>query len=259
MMANSEEATALRELPGSGRAALVTGASRGIGRAIAGMLGEEGFGLTITARQPSQLEGTADEFRSKGYPVESVPADVADETDLQNVVARHRERFGRLDVLVNNAGIAVLAGVDEQTTDDMDRMLGINLRPMMILSRECVGMLRAAGAEHRNALVVNVSSVSGKSGEAWLSGYSATKAGMIGFTEAMNEELNTFGVKSVAICPGFVDTDMSAPAKESGECKAEDMLRPQDVAEGVRFLLTLSASCAVPEIVLRRPLRQPGR
>jgi NAD(P)-dependent dehydrogenase (short-subunit alcohol dehydrogenase family) len=258
-MTSGEEATGQHGPANSGRAALVTGASRGIGRAIAEVLGATGFRLTITARQPKQLEETADQLRSNGYIVESVAADVAEEEALQNVAARHQARFGRLDVLVNNAGIATLAGVDEQTTDYIDRMLAVNLRPMMILSRECVAMLRAAGAEHRNALVVNVASVSGKTGEAWLSCYSATKAGMIGFTEAMNEELNTFGVKSVALCPGYVDTDMSAWAKQSGECKAEDMLRPRDVAEAVRFLLTLSASCAVPEIVLRRPLQQPGK
>jgi short-subunit dehydrogenase len=112
-------------------------------------------------------------------------------------------------------------------------------------------MLRAAGGEHRNALVVNLSSISGKSGQPWLSVYSATKAGVIGYTQAMNKELNGDGVKSVALCPGFVETPMTEFVRE--HVKAEDMIRPEDIAEAVRFLLRTSPACVVPEIVFQRP------
>ena len=129
--------------------------------------------------------------------------------------------------------------------------VGLNLRAPMLFYRECAPLLRAAGAEHRNALVVNVSSISGKSGQPWLSVYSATKAGLIGFTQAMNKELNAEGIKSVALAPGFVDTPMTDFVKDQIAPRSE-MIRTQDIAEAVRFLLRLSANCVVPEIVFQR-------
>ena len=235
----------------SSRAAIVTGASRGIGRAIAEALAEDGYELTISARKPDTLEATAAAFRDKGYEVEPVAANMADEDGIKSVVARHRERFGRLDVLVNNAGVGVGAAVAEQQSKFVDMQIAVNLRAIILFYRECAEMLRAAGAEHGKALVVNLSSFAGKSGQPWLSVYSATKAGVIAYTQAMNKELNSEGVKSVAFCPGFVDTDMSDFIKESVD--ASEMMRPEDIAEGVRFMLRLSPACIVPEIVFQRP------
>jgi short-subunit dehydrogenase len=117
--------------------------------------------------------------------------------------------------------------------------------------RECADLLKAAGAEHRNALVVNLASIAGKSPQPWLSVYSATKAAVVGYTQAMNKELNGDGVKSVAFCPGFVDTDMTEFVKQS--VPAEEMLRTSDIAEALRFLLRVSPACVVPEIVFQRP------
>src|SRR3954452_15561495 len=233
------------------RAALVTGASRGIGRAIAEALGEEGYALTISARKPDTLEEAATALREKGWAVEAVAGNMADEDAIKSVVERHRERFGRLDVLVNNAGVGIGGSVDGHQTKFVDMQLAVNLRAIVLFYRECAEMLRAAGAEHGNAVVVNLSSFAGKSGQPWLSVYSATKAGVIGYTQAMNKELNSDGVKSVAFCPGFVDTDMSDFAK--GQVPPDQMLRPEDIAEAVRFLLRVSPACVVPEIVFQRP------
>jgi NAD(P)-dependent dehydrogenase (short-subunit alcohol dehydrogenase family) len=127
----------------------------------------------------------------------------------------------------------------------------VNLRSIVLFYRECADLLRAAGAEHRNAVVVNLSSISGKSGQPFLSVYSATKAGVIGYTQAMNKELNHAGVKSVALCPGFVETPMTEFIRE--QIKAEDMIRVEDIAEAVRFVLKTSPNCVVPEIVFQRP------
>jgi len=233
------------------RAAIVTGASRGIGLAIAEALAEEGHALTISARRPDTLEQTADALRAKGYELEHAAANMADEEAIRAVVARHRERFGRLDVLVNNAGVGIGAAVAEQHTKYIDLQLQVNLRAIILLYRECTDMLRAAGAEHRNALVVNLASIAGKSGQPWLSVYSATKGGVVAYTQAMNKELNSAGVKSVALCPGFVDTDMSDFVKDSID--PSDMMRSEDIGEAVRFLLRLSPACVVPEIVFQRP------
>jgi NAD(P)-dependent dehydrogenase (short-subunit alcohol dehydrogenase family) len=233
------------------RAAIVTGASSGIGLAIADTLGDLGYGLTVAARRPEKLAAAAEELRAKGYEVEEVAANMTEEAEIQRVVARHRDRFRRLDVLVNSAGVGFGAPVAETQSNRVDMQLDLNLRAIVLFYRECADMLRAAAAEHRNALVVNLSSISGKSGQPWLSVYSATKAAVIGFTQAMNKELAGDGVKSVALAPGFVDTPMTDFVKES--IAPEEMIRTEDIAEAVRFLLRLSPSCVVPEIVFQRP------
>jgi NAD(P)-dependent dehydrogenase (short-subunit alcohol dehydrogenase family) len=232
------------------RAAIVTGGSSGIGFAIARMLGEEGFALTLSARRPDKLEAAARELAAEGYEVQDVAGDVSDEAVVRRVLDAHRERYGRLDMLVNNAGVGIGAPVAEIKTKALDLQLGVNLRSIVLFYREAIDLLRAAGAEHGNAIVVNTSSIAGKSGQAWLSVYSATKHGVIGFTQAMNKELGAEGIKSCALCPAFVDTPMTDYAKEA--IPAKDMIRPQDIAEGVRLLLKVSPACLIPELVFER-------
>jgi NAD(P)-dependent dehydrogenase (short-subunit alcohol dehydrogenase family) len=235
----------------SDRTAIVTGASRGIGLALADVLGQEGYALTITARKPEGLEATAASLSEKGYTVQAVPADLRDEEAILAVVAAHRERYGRLDVLVNNGGVGIGAMADEHQTKFLDMQLMVNVRAIIIFYRECAEMLKAAGAEHGQALVVNMSSIAGKAGQPWLSAYSATKFAVLGYTQSMNKELGTAGVKSVAFCPGFVNTDMTEFVKN--EVPEEEMIQPSDIGEAVRFLLRLSPACVVPEIVFQRP------
>jgi NAD(P)-dependent dehydrogenase (short-subunit alcohol dehydrogenase family) len=233
------------------RAAIVTGASSGIGRAIARMLAEEGYGLTVASRRADRLTPAADELRGMGADVVDVPADMGSEDDIKAVVTAHRDQFGRLDVLINNAGIGLGAPVAEITTKRLDVQLDVNIRSIVLFYRECVELLRAAGAEHRQALVVNTASVAGKRGQAWLSVYSATKFAVVGFTESMNKELSNDGIKSCALCPGFVNTAMTDFIKDTVD--AEAMIQPEDVAEGVRYLLKVSPGCLIPEIVFNRP------
>jgi NAD(P)-dependent dehydrogenase (short-subunit alcohol dehydrogenase family) len=164
------------------RAAIVTGGSSGIGLAIARMLGDEGYGVTVAARRPDKLEAAARELAAGGREVQHVAGDMSSEETVRRVVNAHRDRFGRLDVLVNNAGVGFGATVAEIQTKYLDMQLAVNLRSIVLFYRECVEMLRAAAAEHRNAQVVNTASISGKSGQPWLSVYSATKHGVVGFT-----------------------------------------------------------------------------
>jgi NAD(P)-dependent dehydrogenase (short-subunit alcohol dehydrogenase family) len=233
------------------RAAIVTGASRGIGLAIAQALGEEGYALTISARKPDGLAAAAEALKAKGFEVESLAANLSDEAAIQAVVELHRERYGRLDVLVNSGGLGVGAAVAEHQTKFIDMQFDVNVRAIILFYRECVEMLRAAGAEHRKALVVNLASIAGKSPAPWLSVYSATKAAVIAYTQAMNKELNADGIKSVALCPGFVDTDMTEFVRST--VPVEEMLRPEDISEAVRFMLRLSPTAVIPEIVFQRP------
>ena len=233
------------------RAALITGASSGIGLAIAHMLGEEGYGLTVAARRPEKLEGAVEELKGKGYDVEHVAGNLGDEEVIKSVVAAHRERYGRLDVLVNNAGVGIGALVGEIETKKLDIQINTNFRSIPLFYRECLDMLEAAGAEHRKAIVVNTASISGKRGEAWLSVYSATKFAVVGWTQAMHKELAAKGIKSTALCPAFVDTPMTDFIK--GQVAAEEMITPQDIAESVRLLLKVSPACIIPEIQFVRP------
>jgi NAD(P)-dependent dehydrogenase (short-subunit alcohol dehydrogenase family) len=233
------------------RAAIVTGASSGIGLAIARMLGEEGFAITMAARRPEKLQTAVDGLAAEGFDVHGVPAALSEESEIQKVVAAHRERYSRLDVLVNNAGVGIGASVGEIQTKHLDMQIDVNLRSIVLFYRECLSMLQASGAEHSNALVVNTSSISGKRAEAWLSVYSATKHAVVGWTESMNKELGSQGIKSTALCPAFVDTPMTDFVK--GQVKAEEMIRPEDIAEAVRYLLRVSPACVVPEMMFVRP------
>jgi NAD(P)-dependent dehydrogenase (short-subunit alcohol dehydrogenase family) len=233
------------------RAALVTGASRGIGLALAEALGEEGYGLTITARKPDTIEQTAHQLRERGYEVEFLAANMADEEAIKEVVRLHREHYGRLDVLVNNAGVGIGAPAGDHQTKYVDLQLGVNLRSIILFYRECLDMLRAAGREHKNALVVNLASIAGKSPQPWLSVYSATKAAVLAYTQAMNKELNGDGIKSSAFAPGFVDTDMTDFVKQN--VPPDEMLKTSDISEALRFLLRLSPAAVVPEVIFQRP------
>ena len=233
------------------RAAIVTGASSGIGLAVSRMLAQSGHAVTMAARRPEKLEAACEQLRGEGLEVQQVAANVGDEADVARVVAAHRDAYGRLDVLMNNAGVGIGAPIGELDTKRMDIQLATNLRAIPLFYREALALLRAAGAEHRNALVVNTASISGKQGEAWLSIYSATKFGVVGFTQAMNRELGALGIKSTALCPGFVDTAMTDFVKE--RVAPEAMIQTSDIVASVRMLLTLSPGCVIPEIVFQRP------
>jgi short-subunit dehydrogenase len=233
------------------RAAIVTGASRGIGLALAETLADEGYALTVSARKPDTLQAAAEQLRARGAEVEAVEGNLADPDSIAEVVGRHRDRFGRLDVLVNNAGVGIGATATDHQTKHVDLQLDVNLRAIILFYRESIELLRAAGAEHGSALVVNLASLAGKSPQPWLSVYSATKAAVVAYTVAMNKELADDGVKSVAFCPGFVDTDMADFIKDT--VPAETMLKTSDIAEALKFMLRVSPACLVSEIVFQRP------
>ena len=220
------------------KAALVTGGSSGIGLAIARMLREEGHDLTLAARRPNKLEAAAAELDAY-----SVAANVADEDDCVRLVAAHRERFGRLDVLVNSAGVGIAGRIGELSTKHWDLQLDVNLRGAFIVTREALPLL-----EESHGLVVNLASIAGTIPTPGLAAYGASKAALISLTRSFNAEMEKSGVRATAICPGFVDTPM---AEWSG-IPSYEMIRPEDCAETVRMLLRLSAPARIPQIVIER-------
>lgn len=237
------------------RAALVTGGSSGIGLAIARALGEDGYGVTISARRPDKLESAADGLRESGLEVESAPANMAQEDEIKGLVEKHRERFGRLDVLVNNAGVGIGGAIEDAETKKLDMQLDVNLRSVYLMTRECIPALKKAGKEHGKALIVNTASIAGKHGSAGLAAYSATKFGVVGLSQSTQFELGADGVACTALCPGFVATPMTDWVEK--EVPKDQMIQPEDIAGAVRYLLSTSPNCVVPEIQFLRPGDQP--
>src|SRR5436190_15879231 len=226
------------------RAALVTGGSSGIGLAIARMLRDEGYALTLASRRPERVQAAAEELGAV-----AVAADVGDADDCARVVAEHRERFGRLDVLVNSAGIGIGGTVEALPAKHLDLQLGVNLRGLFLVTQAAIPLLRES-----RGWIVNLASIAGTLPTPGLATYGATKAAVIALTRSLNEELDADGVRAIALCPGFVDTPM---AQWSGIEPAE-MIRPEDCAEVVRMCLRLSPNARIPQVIIERMRSRNG-
>lgn len=218
--------------------ALVTGGSSGIGLAIARMLREEGFDLTLASRTKEKIEAAAAEIGAH-----AVAADMGSEEDCIRAVAEHNERFGGMDVLVNSAGIGIAGTVESVQAKHIDLQLGINLRGLLLVTRESIPLLKESGG-----WIVNLASIAGTTATPGLTVYGATKAAVIAVTRSQNAELDGDGVRSIAICPGFVDTPM---AEWSG-IPSEEMIQPEDCAEIVRMCLRLSPHARIPQVIVER-------
>ncbi|WP_307789666.1 SDR family NAD(P)-dependent oxidoreductase [Mycolicibacterium baixiangningiae] len=171
----------------TGRTAIVTGRSSGIGLAIADMLAREGYALTLVARDAAKLADAAAQVRSRGVETVTVPVDLAHSDQYEAVVSQHLAHYGRIDVLVNNAGLGLHGEIAELSTRKLDLHIELNLRSAFLLMQQCIPALRAAGAEHGKALIVNVSSIFGKLPRAGVAAYSMTKAGLVALSQAHTE------------------------------------------------------------------------
>jgi NAD(P)-dependent dehydrogenase (short-subunit alcohol dehydrogenase family) len=217
---------------------LVTGGSSGIGLAIAQLLRDEGYDLTLVSRTPEKIEAAAAELGAL-----AVAADVSDPDDCARAVASHQERFGRLDVLVNSAGVGIGGLVEDLDLKKLDLQLDINLRGLFLVTQAAIPLLRET-----RGWIVNLASIAGTLPTPGLATYGATKAAVIALTRSLNGELDAAGVRAIAICPGFVDTPM---AQWSG-LEQDEMIRPEDCAEVVRMCLRLSPTARVPQVVIER-------
>jgi NAD(P)-dependent dehydrogenase (short-subunit alcohol dehydrogenase family) len=220
------------------RSALVTGGSSGIGLAIARMLREEGFALTLAARTPVRLEAAAAELGAL-----AVVANVTREEDCARLVAAHRDAHGGLDVLVSSAGVGIAGTIADTTTKAFDLQQAVNLRGAFLVAREALPLLRAS-----SGLVVNLASIAGTMPTPGLAAYGASKAALIALTRSLVREEASSGVRATALCPGFVDTPMAEWTGIDGT----EMIRPEDCAELVRALLRLGPAARVPVIVVER-------
>ena len=220
------------------RAALVTGGSSGIGLAIARMLRDEGYRLTLVSRRKEKIEAAASELGAQ-----ALAADVGDADECARAVTQHRKAFGRLDVLVNSAGVGIAGTIEDLNAKHFDLQVGVNLRGLFLVTQAAIPLLRES-----HGLVVNLASIAGTLPTPGLATYGATKAAVISLTRSLNEELDGDGVRAIAICPGFVDTPM---AEWSG-LPGDEMIQPEDCAEVVRMCLRLSPHARIPQVVIER-------
>lgn len=232
--------------------ALVTGAGRGIGRAIAVRLVQAGCGVAALARTESDLAETVRlaAAAAPDVPVLSVRADVTRDADVENAVRVIIERLGRIAVLVNNAGFAPpRSSVLKTSLADCDRTLATCLRAPMLLTRLVLPDMLA----HKHGAILNIASIAGKRGRAGEAAYAAAKFGLVGFTQSLFDEVRAHGIKVATIYPGLVDTALIPP---NARVDRTTFLQPSDVAEAVYYVLTSPAHACPTEIVLE-PQRNP--
>lgn len=230
------------------KAAIVTGASRGIGLAIAHVIGRLGARVSLCARDPRRLESAVKSLQKDGIQANGWTADVSDPDSVKKFVARSREAFGPMDILVNNAGKGIFRSAQLLTIEEWDDVLDTNLKSVFLMCREVVPEM----IQRRSGQVINISSLAGKNAFAGGGAYCASKWGLLGLTHSMAEDLRDSGIRVSAVCPGSVATDfMHGSSRDTSK-----MLQPEDVAHAVEMILTQGPRSFLSEISIR-PTQKP--
>ncbi len=230
------------------KVAVVTGASKGIGRAIALALAERGAHLAISARGKDDLREVEEAIQQMGVRAFAYSGDMSDEKEIKKFISESAKSLGRIDILVNNAGIGIFKPVAELETEDWDAMFNLNVRGLFIATREAIPHLRAVG----ESVIVNVASLAGKNAIPKAAGYVASKHAVMGFSRSLMLEEREYGVRVLAICPGSVDTSFfDGPAKSFEPKNRKKVLIAQDVAMSVIHMIELPQNAMVSEIDIR--------
>ena len=229
------------------KVAIVTGASKGIGRATALALAKAGAHLAISARTQHLLETVAADIRKMGRRCFAFTGDMSVEADIRRFVQQTVEHFGRLDILINNAGLGIFRPIAEMTTEEWDTMFNLNVRGLFIATRECLPYLRKAG----ESVVVNVVSLAGKNAFVNGGGYAATKHAVLGFSRCLMLEERKHGVRVLAICPGSVATHFFDDHHSPDDPKKQRILQAEDVAESILHMIKMPQRAMVSEIDIR--------
>ena len=230
-----------------GKVAVVTGAGRGIGRAIAIELGRMGARVALTARSVSELEETA---KAIGATASVIPTDVRIREDVHKLLEETATAVGPIDILVNAAGIGIFGPVTEFSDADYDTILDTNLRSIFLTSRYVLPSMISRRTGH----IINIASIAGKVGSATRAVYCASKFGVVGFTESLAEEVRQHGIRVSLICPGSTDTSFSSETHPEGKARAR-MLSPADVAHAVRMIVTQEPNSFISEVILRPTMK----
>jgi len=231
-----------------GKVAIVTGASRGIGLAIARKLAGMGAKVSVCARDSQTLARAASELRQQGASVLALPTDVTRASEVESLVKKTEQSLGPIEILVNNAGIGYFAPVQDMSEAQWDATLDTNLKGVFLLSK----LVAPGMIQRRSGQIINIGSLAGKSAFAGGSIYCASKWGLLGLTQCMAEDLRSYGIRVSAICPGSVATEFSPHAGKN----TSKMLQPDDVAHAVETLVTQSPQSFISEVLLR-PTQKP--
>lgn len=249
-----------------GTAALVTGASSGIGEATALALAAQGARVAIAARRRDRLESLEQRIRDCGSQAFVIEADLMQPEQAAHAIERTVAHFGRLDTLVNNAGLMLLGPAIDAPIDEWDRMIDINLRALMHCAHAALPhLLRAAeDSPRRVADMVNVSSVAGRVARASVAAYNATKFGVVAFSEALRQEVTRKHVRVSLVEPGYVATELQShnrpeivQALDSRAGSRDDALQSEDIADVVTYIVTRPRHVAINEVLVR-PAQQEG-
>ncbi len=223
---------------------VVTGAGRGIGRSVALELAREGSTVILVARTESELRKVQAEIKQSGGKADCFVADITDDKRVAELFEYVKEKYGRLDVLINNAGIGRFAPVRNLGVGDFDAMWNLNVRALFLCSQHAVRIMES----QKSGIIVQVASLAGKNAFLNGAGYAATKWAVLGFSKCMMLEVREHNIKVVIVCPGSVDTGFSQRTRDAS---SEKMLSPRDVADSVMAALRLPPQAMMSEIDLR--------
>lgn len=231
--------------------ALVTGAGRGIGRALALALARRGARVFLAARTREQINAVESEIKADGGQARAVAGDVADEGNVAQLFQMIQDEAGRLDVLINNAGIGSFGPLADIETADFDRVIAVNLRGTFLCSKYALRMMQPVN----RGSVINIASVVGFKGYPDQGAYTASKHGIMGLTKTLAVEAQEHGIRVSAVLPGGVDTDLIGDARP--DIDRSTLLKSEDIADTVLFLLSLPPRAAIDEIYIRRSASKP--
>lgn len=226
-----------------GQVAIVTGASKGIGKAIARSFAKEKMKVVLTARTKSELDKVADEVKQLGGEPLVIPADVSRGQAVDQLISQTLETFGKIDILINNAGMGVFAPIDELSVQDFDKMFAINMRGVFLCTRAVLPHMK----NQKSGAIINISSLAGKNFFKGGGGYAASKWALNGFTKCLMLEAREYDIRVSVVCPGSVATEFSP---HSGKDPAK-ILQTNDVADAVLTILRLPQNALMSEVDLR--------
>jgi 3-oxoacyl-[acyl-carrier protein] reductase len=227
------------------KVAIITGASKGIGRKLATELAKNGVHIAISARSKNLLEDLTSEIRDLGVEVLYFTGDMSIESEIKKFIKQTINRFQRLDILINNAGIGHFENVIDLSTEKWDEMFNLNMRGLFIMTREALAYLRKAG----EAVIVNLASLAGKNTFTGGAGYAATKHAVLGFSRCLMLEERQHGIRVITICPGSVSTSFSS--KEKDEQKDKRKIQPEDIASTIIHAIQMPQRAMISEIDIR--------
>ena len=235
----------------TGKIAIITGASRGIGKSIACALAAQNATVILVARSKKDIQSLAQQITSTGGKAQAIPLDISQEKEVIDFFNDIVKRYGKLDILINNAGVNARGKILETPIDALDNVMKVNIRGTFLCCREGLRVM----ALQKNGTIINMSSVMGFRGYVDQAAYAASKHAVVGMTKTLAIEAKEYNVRVSVIHPGAVATEMGLSARP--DLDPQVMIHPEDIAQVVLFLLSLSEHCAIDEIYIRRKSGSP--